>query len=110
MLNWPRVTELREEVGEDAFGEVVDLFLEEVTETIDTLGQTPGRLEEQLHFLKGAALNLGFDQFSALCSAGEIAARDGKGDQVDLQTILDCYADTCIAFFENMEQAGYLAA
>jgi hypothetical protein len=31
MIDWDRVQELRDEIGAEAFGEVVELFLEEVT-------------------------------------------------------------------------------
>ena len=73
MIDWTRVEELKQEVGEDDFSEVVDLFLEEVEETITRLKQTPdlSQLEEDMHFLKGSALNLGFEQFSTLCQAGD---------------------------------------
>lgn len=110
MLNWSRVEELREEVGEETFVEVVDLFLEEVSDTIDRLGLAPETLEEELHSLKGAALNLGFDDFASLCSAGEVAARDGNGDQVNLTAIRETYSETCTRFFKRIEQAGYKAA
>ena len=66
MIDWPRVTELREEVGAEDFGEVVEIFLEEVEEVIGKLeGGDRGQLEQDLHFLKGSALNLGFDEFSS---------------------------------------------
>ena len=38
MIDWPRVTELREEVGAEDFEEVVEIFLEEVEERIETYG------------------------------------------------------------------------
>ena len=34
MIDWARVSELRDEVGEGDFDEVVELFLEEVDEAI----------------------------------------------------------------------------
>ena len=68
MIDWERVADLRSEVGEDDFFEVVDMFLEEVEEVIDRLTSSPepARFEDDLHFLKGSALNLGFRHFSAL--------------------------------------------
>ena len=38
MIDWKRVRELRDEIGEEDFSEVVDLFLEEVEE----VGEPPG--------------------------------------------------------------------
>lgn len=91
MINWSKVTELREEVGAEDFDEVVELFLDEVDDTISHLG-TPGRsVEHDLHFLKGSALNLGFDDFSDLCRAGEETAAQGAGDTVDLGAVIACY-------------------
>lgn len=93
MIDWERVEELRDEVGAADFGEVVELFLEEVEEVLARLrvAPEPARLEEDLHFLKGSALNLGFATFSDLCQAGEKAAANGHAAQVDLAEILGAY-------------------
>ena len=110
MLNWSRIEELREEVGEEAFAEVVELFLEEVAEAMASVEPGTPRLEAQLHFLKGAALNLGFDDFAGLCQAGEVAARHGRAEQVDLDAIHDCFETTKTEFMTRIYAAGYLAA
>ncbi len=93
MINWDKVSELREEIGAEDFGEVVEIFLEEVDGAIAELGKpgTEGTLETQLHFLKGSALNLGFADFSSCCQAGESAAGKGQEDGVDLPAIIKCY-------------------
>ncbi|SFJ59119.1 Hpt domain-containing protein [Celeribacter neptunius] len=103
MIDWNRVDELRDEVGAEDFHEVVDLFLEEVDEVIERLKAQPdtARLEQDLHFLKGSSLNLGFASFSSLCQAGEIAARTGRGDEIDLPAIFDAYAKSRSAFIEK---------
>ena len=93
MINWDRVTELRDEIGAEDFDEVVEIFLEEVEEEITklrTVADTDA-LEAPLHFLKGSALNLGFATFSELCQTGETAAAAGEGDTIDLAEILNCY-------------------
>lgn len=93
MIDWTRVQDLREEIRVDAFDEVVELFLEEVDTEIEKLRQ-PGvirNLEGHLHFLKGSALNLGFDAFSDLCHRGEQAAAAGQDGAIDLPEILSCY-------------------
>ncbi|MDD9743131.1 MULTISPECIES: Hpt domain-containing protein [Marinovum] len=92
MIDWSRVSELREEVGEEDFAEVVELFLDEVDGVIGTLAPETADLEAQLHFLKGSALNLGFAAFAALCQAGETAANAGQGERVDVAAIRDAYA------------------
>lgn len=80
MIDWERVAELRDEIGAEDFDEVVKLFLAEVDEAIDRLEAGTGNakvVEEEMHFLKGAALNLGFQAVSALCQTGEKAAAQG---------------------------------
>ena len=37
MIDWDRVSELRDEVGAEDFLEVVEMFLDEVNEEIDTI-------------------------------------------------------------------------
>ncbi|MGB0901097.1 Hpt domain-containing protein [Halocynthiibacter sp.] len=93
MIDWARVEELKQEVGEDDFAEVVELFLEEVEETITRLKTEPdpNNLEDDMHFLKGSALNLGFAQFSDICQAGETAAANGQADLISLPDVFTSY-------------------
>ncbi|MEM9912432.1 MAG: Hpt domain-containing protein [Pseudomonadota bacterium] len=106
MIDWSRVSELREEIGAEDFGDVVDLFLEEVDEEITGLsdkGASDG-LEARLHFLKGSALNLGFEAFSDLCRDGERRAADGDGSAVDLIAIQESYSASKAQFLSELEQ------
>ncbi|MDA7963749.1 Hpt domain-containing protein [Ruegeria sp.] len=100
MIHWPRVKQLRDEVGADEFDEVIQIFLEEVQEAIARLHQDTARLqiEQNLHFLKGSALSLGFDQFSKLCQDGERRAAAGEGAQVDLPEIIAAFDQSKQAF------------
>lgn len=93
MIDWTRVTELRDEIGADDFGEVVDMFLEETDEVIARLnpGDAAKSLEADMHFLKGAALNLGFAAFAALCQEGERRAALGEAG-LNIAAVQDCYA------------------
>ncbi|MHA6264295.1 Hpt domain-containing protein [Arenibacterium sp. CAU 1754] len=104
MIQWLRVTELREEVGEEDFGEVVELFLEEVEEVIQKLKDGPDRsqLEQDLHFLKGSALSLGFDHFSGLCQDGETRSANGRADDVDVPAIITGYEQSKTLFQKEM--------
>lgn len=106
MINWDRVEELRDEIGAEDFAEVVELFLEEVEQVIDKLSRAPdmNTLGDDLHFLKGSALNLGFRGFSGLCQTGETAASEGKAEAVDIGEILASYAASKEVF-----QAGLAA-
>lgn len=93
MIDWPRVNELRDEVGPEDFEEVVQLFLEEVDEVIFRLkaNTTRSTLEDDLHFLKGSALSLGFRAFSNLCQEGERQSASGGADGVGLGEIFVVY-------------------
>ena len=104
MINWAKVLELRDEVGVEDFDEVVDLFLDEVEDTIMHLGTPCRSLEHDLHFLKGSALNLGFTEFSELCRSGESDAARGLGEDVDTGRIIACYHTSKTAFLSAAPQ------
>lgn len=93
MISWDRVAELREEVGEEDFAEVVELFLDEVEGVLDRLRGTPSpeSLENDLHFVKGSALTLGFAELGALCQTGEKQAAAAEFDKIDLAGVLSAY-------------------
>lgn len=105
MIDWERVADLRAEVGEDDFNEVVELFLEEVEEVISRLESSPvaARFEEDLHFLKGSALNLGFRDFSALCQIGEKQAANGMAERVDIPSVLTSYRESRTMFLAKLQ-------
>jgi len=104
MIDWPRVKELREEVGAEDFGEVVDLFLEEVEGVISKLSNLSDRsqLEQDLHFLKGSALSLGFHGFSSLCHDGEQRSAQGGAETVDVSAIIATYQSSKITFISEL--------
>ncbi len=107
MIDWNRVARLREDVGEEDFDEVVELFLEEVDEVITRLRETPdpSTLESDLHFLKGSAMGLGFRAFSTQCQTGEIICAEGRASELDLQALLAAYSDSRRVFLEEMPTA-----
>lgn len=105
MIDWNRVAELRAEVGEDAFDEIIELFLEEVQEVARRLQGAPATdqtLAADLHFLKGSALNLGFSELAALCAAGEARASAGDAGGVDLAAVLACHQASCREFLARL--------
>lgn len=104
MIDWHRVDELRDEVGAEDFEEVVDLFLEEVDEIIERLADSPdpARYEDDLHFLKGSALNLGFRAFGVLCSDGEQQSASGNSDSVDIAAVVTCYRESKEQFIASL--------
>ena len=85
MIDWLRMSELRDEIGQEGFDEVVDVFLEEAEEVLARLSQGSGPAHEDLHFLKGSALNLGFVLVAQHCQDGERLL--SAGGQPDPQAI-----------------------
>lgn len=93
MISWDRVRELREEVGEADFSEIVALFLSETEEALARLGSAtdPDEAEAILHSLKGSALNLGFGDMSELCRAGKGRAAAMHGCAEDHAKLVETY-------------------
>ena len=100
MIDWTRVTALREEVGDEDFAMIVDIFRDEVDEVIARLRAAPdaGRIEEDLYFLKGSALNLGFAALGNLCHEGEALAGGGRLDAFDLGRLFTVYEQSWADF------------
>ena len=48
-------------------------------------------LEKDLHFLKGSALSLGFEDFSTLCQDGERKSASGEAALVDVAAIISSF-------------------
>ncbi|MCB2115869.1 MAG: Hpt domain-containing protein [Rhodobacteraceae bacterium] len=103
MIDWTRVEELRAEIGCEDFAEVVELFLDEVDGVVARLqcAPDPTRFEDDLHFLKGSAWNLGFEAFGALCQNGERLASAGNPDSVNIEPIIACYLASRATFLEH---------
>ena len=106
MIDWERVKELRGEIGPDDFAEVAAMFLDEADAVIARLSADGGakQVEADLHFLKGAALNLGFSTLSAICQAGERRAAGGDAS-VDLDSVRQTYAGSKTAFETQLATA-----
>lgn len=93
-MDWERVECLRDELGADAFEDVLDLFLAETDQKVAELqaGTGAGDVAADMHFLKGAALNLGFDELASACERAEMLATAGRPEAINLPAILDCFA------------------
>ena len=102
MIDWTQVRQLHDEVGGDDFDEVVDLFLEEVEAVIARIAAPadPRTLPDDLHFLKGSALSLGFRAFSDLCHEGETTVASA----VDTERIVQSYEVSKRVFLSEYRQ------
>ncbi|THD85462.1 Hpt domain-containing protein [Aliigemmobacter aestuarii] len=108
MIDWGRVAELRDEIGDDGFDDVVDLFIEETDEVVAGLAALSGGadIEKALHFLKGSALNLGFTDLATLCQAGERQAAAGAAQAVDRERLGQVYAETRRIFLGRLRRSA----
>ncbi len=102
MIDWGRVRELHDEIGDESFTEVFELFLEEVEAVLGHLGNCMEKLGDDLHFLKGCAWNLGFTEFGAVCQKGERQVAGGQAGEVDLATIFANYSASKTAFLAGV--------
>ncbi|MCU0854480.1 MAG: Hpt domain-containing protein [Rhodobacteraceae bacterium] len=91
MISTERLEELKSEVGEDDFDEIVALFIAESDTIVDRLkhASDPGEAGDLLHALKGSALNLGFDALARLCREAEASGNGGLCPQ--LKELFDVY-------------------
>lgn len=103
MINWSRMEELFEDFGADGFADVAEVFVEEVTESLNRLSaaQDPDSLRAEFHFLKGAALNLGFDDIARLCAEGEEQAARNQPCTAQKAQVLTQMPATCDAFLQQ---------
>lgn len=103
MISWTRVNELRDEVGHSDFDEVVEIFLEEVEEIIDRLESNPDptTFEQDLHFLKGSALNLGFRALSDICRDSELAINAAQAD-INMASVITTYKSSKTEFLAGL--------
>lgn len=104
MIDWSRVSELRNEVGPEDFDEILELFLEEVDEMVDQLRALNDRsqLQEMLHFLKGSALSLGFQSFAEFCQEGETESASGTAEKVNLEAIINQFDQSRARFLADL--------
>jgi len=107
MIDWKRVKQLQEEIGQDDFPDIVDVFVEEVDEMIEGFSSPPNleTLGDTLHALKGSALNLGFTAVAGLCQQGELRAANGHAQDISLAPILQCYAQSKDIFLAGIKNA-----
>lgn len=102
MIDWTRVAELRDEIGAEDFDEIVEVFLDEVNEAVDGLPRCAqgADMAGALHFLKGSALNLGFQTLADACRENERSVASGVA--ADIEAIATTYAQARAAFLHGL--------
>ncbi len=93
IIDEARLAELAEEIGPDALDEVISMFLDEIAEAADRLSGAgdPARAAEDLHFIKGAAANLGLAALAGTCAEEEARAR--AGEPLDRERVLAAWQE-----------------
>jgi HPt (histidine-containing phosphotransfer) domain-containing protein len=96
VISIERIDELKTEVGEDDFEEIVALFMSESRTIIGRLqaATDPAEAEDLLHALKGSALNLGFDMLASLCAEGQGAEVGSAVWNARLERLLDVFDES----------------
>lgn len=76
LVNPARVEALCQEIGEDDFPEVLEMFLSESAQVVARLQEAadPAAVSADMHFLKGSALTMGLDDLAAFCLTAEQGA------------------------------------
>lgn len=93
MIDWIRIEELRQDVGDDEFGVILRLFLDEFEGVLDRLQEHDlARLPADLGFLRDCAQTLGFHAFGILCGAAERRLTGQGATGIDRTALLQCYA------------------
>ncbi len=69
MIDWERIEDLRREVGQKDFADVVGLFFEEIDCSLPEVFELtePDEIRDLLYFIRDSALNLGFFELARLC-------------------------------------------
>lgn len=108
MIDWNRVSQLRDEVGDEAFAEIAAMFLSEVDAMVRGLDAGAGaqRMASDMHAIKGSALNLGFSTLADLSARGESDANAGQPGRVDIAAIRSAFAAARQEFVARFPELG----
>ena len=73
LVNPARVQALCQEIGEDGFPDVLEMFISESAQVVARLRDMtdPVAIAADMHFLKGSALTMGMDDLAAYCMGVE---------------------------------------
>ncbi|TGD67406.1 Hpt domain-containing protein [Tabrizicola sp. WMC-M-20] len=82
MIDWQIANDLKQAIGADVFDEVIAVFFAEADDTLTRMmaATTAEDMQNELHFMKGSALNLGFSDMAQLCQRLELRAEAGDTD------------------------------
>lgn len=91
MIDWAHVKQLEDDIGADAFPDLVPVFLSEVEGAMDGIRDGSALAEADMHALKGIALTLGFQDLAALAAQAELDCRQAPDFVPDAVTLLAAF-------------------
>tara|TARA_R110000787_G_scaffold40444_2_gene100521 strand:- start:9563 stop:9934 length:372 start_codon:yes stop_codon:yes gene_type:complete len=108
MIDWAYVNGLRAGIGKDSFNEIVQVFFDETEDTLKRLedAHRPIDITEELHFLQGSALNMGFVGFSAECRKSHDMSTDNADDMRHTAGLLATYGKSKTLFLSALSETG----
>lgn len=105
MLDWTRISELQDDLGEDGFAEMSELFLQEIATILDQLipESAVTTWESQLHMIKGCALNMGLGALAGYAAQLEQNAHQTLAWDAEIVRLRDLFADSRQEFLSHFD-------
>lgn len=105
MLDWTRISELQNDLGEDGFAELAVMFLDEIEQALDGLPgvSDPVMLAETLHMIKGCALNLGLGTVANCAAQLEQQAAGATGLEQELLALQEKFLASRQEFLSHFD-------
>lgn len=103
MIDWDRIAQLKADIGEDTFPELAPVFLAELQEAMSALSANPSPGAAEMHFIKGSALTLGFQDVSQQAAAAELGFRQDPNYRADLASLQSAFAAEHAEFLAGLD-------
>lgn len=100
-MDWTRINELKDEIGEEDLADILAIFLEEVSERLSQMRVGDAKaLADDLHFVKSSALNIGFASLANASAEMETNARDGAVE-ANISELKAAFDQACATLAES---------
>lgn len=101
MIDWTRVQQMHQDLGQVEFSNLTELMLDELRPIVEKLRAQPSHpvWESDLHQLKRSAMTLGFRDLAEKCRAVERAMMSKPQGDPEWSPVLDCF-DRSVALFD----------
>ncbi|MBJ2149587.1 Hpt domain-containing protein [Paracoccus sp. IB05] len=106
LIDMTRLEELMDEIGCEDLSSITDLFLDETDAVITRVissGNGP-QMAEDLHFLKGCALNLGLRALAGICHDAERCNACGQTSPLNPVIFLAVYDASKLALLAALDE------